>query len=119
MTSLLFSLILTFLFLLCNVLSKIKIKACSVTIDVTPLIYKKSKKSDKILIEHNFLSKGLLAMNTISHNMRYYPHDLNTKFLPLNFIKVAILFLLFVGDIKSLNLPFLDGLKSLMALRNL
>lgn len=47
---------------------------------MTPLIYKKSKKSDKILIEQKNLSKGLFAMNNISQNIRYYPHDLNTKF---------------------------------------
>ena len=47
---------------------------------MTPYKYKKSKKSDKILIEQKNLSKGLFAMNTISQNIRYYPHDLSTKF---------------------------------------
>ena len=63
----------------CNKKS-ISMICCRVTIDVTPLVYKKSKKSDKILIETKNLSKGLFAMNIITQNIRYYPHDLNTKF---------------------------------------
>ena len=47
---------------------------------MTPLVYKKSKKSDKILIETKNLSKGLFTTNIITQNIRYYPHDLNTKF---------------------------------------
>ena len=38
-----------------------KIKKCSVTIDVTPFIYKKSNKSYKILIETKIYTKGLIA----------------------------------------------------------
>ena len=47
---------------------------------MTPLVYKKNKKSDKILIETKNLSKGLFTTNIITQNIRYYPHDLNTKF---------------------------------------
>jgi len=34
---------------------------CNVTIDVTPNIYKKSKKSDKILIERKIFIKGVFC----------------------------------------------------------
>ena len=77
---------------------------------MTPLVYKKSKKSDKMLIETKNLSKGLFAMNIITQNIRYYPHDLNTKFYAVRTIfEMDTLYLWFAEDTMSLNLPFLGG----------
>lgn len=49
-------------------------------------------------------------MNTISQNIRYYPHDLNTKFYAVRlYSKGYPLSLVCRRDTMSLNLLFLDG----------
>lgn len=59
-----------------------------------------------MLIEQTHLKKNLIAMTNISHSQRYLPHDLNTKFYSVKLYRQGYtLYLLFVENIKSLNVP--------------
>ena len=55
-------------------------------------------------------------MTNISHAQRYILHEPNTKYYAT---KLQLLCLLFVEDIKFLNLLLCDGIENLMVLNNL
>ena len=52
---------------------------CSVTIDVRLKVKKKARESVRIELPHTKLTGDSNAMNSITQNKRYLPHEMSTK----------------------------------------